>query len=469
MRPKHDASGGDCGVKRSTPEAGPPLKKQRTHDTQQASATMGPTKPECTKGIKRSQITPEQALFTALENLKNVLQAMCVDQRRQAISRMVLRVRTVLLSFMEKQKKRPAASKSQVNVTKHEEKAMLPLEDADSDMGCKDPSCSRKTSDDHTVVDTNESNQTPRKPPLSALSQNSCTDCSGRAGDHAADTGNFVQTRNLKFAQWKQQVPASAMTGIQCKKARYKAHLHIKSFRIYTDSHAKIEDAIDHQIILMQIRLAWTAAWQSNPYFWEDHPEQAASLCNQVLQANGTSESEMGLKAFVSMEARLWLGKNCFVISPVMQLSEALAWQAKLLCARRVSWPIFREGWVELMQCRRYARAKVRSAEEAQLVADAAYERHQKFLVQHIHERKMREEAKMLARQERQENRERQQQIKREKLMQARSARQKAKRYALLEKRLSKAVRSVERALHFKARNDARLKKDSKARAGVVQ
>merc|ERR1719335_304130 len=105
-----------------------------------------------------------------------------------------------------------------------------------------------------------------------------------------------------------------------------------------------------------------------------------------------------------------------------MQLSEDLAWQAKLLRARRVSWLAFRAEWVELMQCKRHARAKVRSAEEAQLFAQAAYEKHQIFLTWHIHERKMREEAKNVARQELQEKKDRQRKIEREKLTQARSA-----------------------------------------------
>jgi hypothetical protein len=227
--------------------------------------------------------------------------------------------------------------------------------------------------------------------------------------------------------------------------------------------------AIDHQLILMQIRLAWTAAWQSNPNMWEDRPEFFAFLCKQVLEANGTSGSEMGLKAFVSMEARLWLGKNCFVISPVMEVSEALEWHAKLLRARRVSWPVFRAKWVELMQCKRHARAKVRSVEEAQLFADTAYQKHQEFLMQYIHERKMRDEARNLARQQRRETMERQRQIEREKLMQARSARQKAKMYALLEKRLAKAVQSVERALDLRAKSDARLWKRKKSRSNVKE
>merc|ERR1711907_554780 len=157
------------------------------------------------------------------------------------------------------------------------------------------------TSNDDVVMDMKESTSCPqvvprRQSPSCTHSKVDCSDCSSETP--AADVGKFVQTRKLNISRQKQQVSRWAMTGIQCKKSRYKAHLHIKSFRIYTSSHATIDMAIDHQIILMQIRLAWTAAWQSNPNMWEEHPEQFASLCREVLKANGTSESEMGLKAF---------------------------------------------------------------------------------------------------------------------------------------------------------------------------
>lgn len=437
--------GGDHGTKRSMSEVGPPPKKQRTS---KASATIGLTKPGCTRGMRR---TPEKLLLTALETLKNVLQAMCVEQRRQAISNIVLRVRIELLTFMEMQKKQAKSSIS-VHTRESEDKEhrILPIEDVACELGHTDPSCIGKSSH------IEESKPIQEKVPSHALLQIGCTH--GSSLTHTADTRPFIQTRKFSPAQQK---GCSAMTGIQCKKSRYKAHLHIKSFRIYTKSHSTIDMAIDHQIILMQIRLAWTSAWQSNSHLWEDCPEQYACLCEQVLKANGTSQSELGLKAFVSMEARLWLGKNCFVISPVMDLSEALEWQAKLLRARQVSWPVFRAAWVELMQCMRHARAKVRSAEEAQLFADAAYRKHQIFVMQ----REQKDEAKNLARQKRREQKERQRQVKREKRTQARSARHKAKMHALLSKRLAKAVQRVERALDLRAKRDARLSTDRKARA----
>merc|ERR1719389_1002538 len=145
---------------------------------------------------------------------------------------------------------------------------------------------------------------------------------------------------------------------------------------------------------------------------WEDHPEQFASVCKNILVANGTSESELGIKAFVSMQVRPWLGSKCFIISPVMELTEALELQACLLRARRMSWLDFRAEWVELMQRKRCAHSKVHSAEEAERIADAAYEQHQIFLNKRMEELKKRSEARSLAQKLRQEKEEHERSIR---------------------------------------------------------
>eukprot|EP00746_Dinoflagellata_sp_MGD_P125553 gnl/MRDRNA2_/MRDRNA2_60322_c0_seq1.p1 gnl/MRDRNA2_/MRDRNA2_60322_c0~~gnl/MRDRNA2_/MRDRNA2_60322_c0_seq1.p1 ORF type:complete len:547 (+),score=123.24 gnl/MRDRNA2_/MRDRNA2_60322_c0_seq1:294-1934(+) len=438
---------GGHAVKRPAPESSPVAKKQRKLD---ASKSPRSRQPQCTKGNKHSRGTPEKALLTALQKLRNVLQAMCIEQRRHAISQMTFRVRQELLVFMEEQK-----NDAMTNLRRQHLNSMLPLENAYPDSSHADTGSDCVRSKHNVVMGMKQSEvcqRATRHKVQSFASLKSSTHCFGEAS--AEDGGPLAQTRISNVARQKQKVAGSAMTGIQCKKSRYKAHLHIKSFRIYTNSHATIDMAIDHQIILMQIRLAWTAAWQANPSMWEDDPEQFAILCQQVLKVHNTSQNEMGLKAFVSMEARHWLGKNCFVISPVMGLSEALAWHGKLLRARRVSWYAFRAAWIELMQCERHAQAKVRSTEGAQLYADAAYNKHQMFLMQ----RKMRDEAKSLARQQHREKMEYHRQVEREKREQARCARQSAKIYAVLERRLVRAVQSVERALDLKSKRDVRLR-----------
>merc|ERR1711924_449672 len=85
-----------------------------------------------------------------------------------------------------------------------------------------------------------------------------------------------------------------------------------------------------------------------------------------------------GLTVFVSLRAPQWLGKFCTIISPVMQLEEALEVYARLLRARRQSWEALRAEWVDLMQLERYIRAKTRTLGEARAIADEAREQ---FLV----------------------------------------------------------------------------------------
>merc|ERR1711871_701479 len=108
-------------------------------------------------------------------------------------------------------------------------------------------------------------------------------------------------------------------------------------------------------------------------------PEEMDRVCTQVLIENGTSAQELGLIAFVSMQAPKWLGKTCTVMSPVMSLTEAFQVHARLRLASQISWDAFRTEWVQLMQYTRHIRAKMRSEAEALAIADEARKR---FLMQ---------------------------------------------------------------------------------------
>lgn len=463
-------------VKRSAPEAGAPPKKQRVDQPAKDSAAARSTASDRVNHVFRGRVSPEEALSRALNRLKTILHDMCMEQRRQAISQMVLRVRIALLTFMEKQKKESVVPDARSKPETHEVKAVLPLADA--------PVLSSGKVTDGTCIDEPklaECKSPATQPVFTCIGGERGAQVVQSGSDrsvHVADIGRSVQkTCNFDIARRKQARSASATTGIQrdrrYKRSSYKAQLHIKSLRIYTKGHASIESAIDHQIILMQIRLAWMEAWQSNAHIWEEHPHQLASLYKHVLLAKGTSENELGLKAFVSMQALPWLGKNCFVISPVMELTDALELQAKLLRARRISWPLFRAEWVQLMQRKKHYQPNVRSEADAEGVADGAYQRHQMFLRQLAQEREKRKEARSHAQQQLQEKakqkrdmrcyerdcRKRERQIERQKLLGAQAERWKLKKMACLEKYLAKAVRAVERALDLKARSDAHTEK----------
>lgn len=472
-------------AKRPAATPGAPQKKQRSDPGSKASAPPGPSQPHRVNS-NHPQVLPESTLSKALCNLKKVLHAMCIEHRREAISRMVLRVRRTLLIFMETEKRMQAAI---VDVEKRAEghaiQGMLPLENVIGNSCCKGVGCAGETNKENTTVEctsTSESKSVALKAQnftLSQVTQVSCTESESESESTAAHAEvacgrRFDLPSRADISQWKQEVATSAMPKIQrdprYKNSKYKAQLHIKSLRIYSKSRTTIDSAIDDQIILMQIRLAWMTAWRASADMWEQHPQRFASLLEGVVAANGTSGSEMGIKAFVSMQVRPWLGNKCFIISPVMELTEALELQARLFRARRMSWLDFRAEWVKLMQRKRCAHSKVHSAEEAERIADAAYKQHQIFLKKRMEELKKRSEARSLAqklRQEKEEHernirwyeRERQKkerQVERQKLLQARSERCRVKKYVFLEKQLAKAVRAVERALDKQARSKAR-------------
>jgi len=417
---------------------------------------------------------------------------------------MGLPVRVALVEFMETRKKQATTSDSCKKPVQCDAKAILPLGEPPTDPGCAHRSCTENAID-NAAGDCARQCKAVSPRALAPISRASCrrkargishAGSPKKARGNGSSTGvppkeprtretstvnsaarGFPEACNFKLAPRKQPASAASMTGIQSdpryKRSRYKAHLHIKSIRMYTNSHPTIEMAIDHQIILMQIRVAWMAVWQLNANTWMERPDEFAAVCKNILTVNGTSESELGLKAFVSIQARPWLGKNCFIISPVLELSEALELQGKLLRARLLSWAAFRAEWIELMQCKRHAlhaRSKVRSAEEAQAVADAAYHQHQSFLKQKTCDRMIRNEAKAQARKTKRDIKERDREIRllerernkqerqlaREKLQKIRAERRNAKRYAFLERRLLKAVRKVERAQDLKVRSDAK-------------
>jgi hypothetical protein len=343
-------------------------------------------------------------------------------------------------------------------------KAALPLQNVPSDSEWQDPNAVCKTTKRATAQQV----------------QRSCAKEPKDIKDRTLKPHKQMHVSDpvgLNVSRLKQDVSKSAIPKIQrdprYKNSKYKAHLHIKSLRIYAKSHTAIDAAINDQLVLMQIRLAWMAAWQADAAIWEEHPEYFASLCNDVLVANKTSQSEMGIKAFVSMQVRPWLGNKCFIISHVMELTEALELQAKLCRARRTSWLHFRAEWVKLMQHKKHGLPQVRCTEDAERLADTTYQAHQMFLQKRTEEHKNISEARRLARMQRQEKeeqernvrwcerqrRKQEQMIARQKLLQARDARRRGRERASLEKRLAKAVRVVERILDLKARCDAKAER----------
>lgn len=162
---------------------------------------------------------------------------------------------------------------------------------------------------------------------------------------------------------------------LDSERTRYQANIHIKALRLYTREQSTLESALEHQIVLVQIKQALTARSSRDSQFW-DKPKQVLQECEAVLHANGTTEALLGLRAWVHMRASNWISYKHRIGSMASSLATVVELHAQLLRARATSWECFRSEWVKLMQARKRV-----SLREAEAIADTC--RH-KFLEEHL-------------------------------------------------------------------------------------
>lgn len=150
------------------------------------------------------------------------------------------------------------------------------------------------------------------------------------------------------------------------QRVKYQATIHVKALRLYTREQSSAEAAIEHQIVLVQMKQALNVKSLEHSRFWDNH-EEVLRVCESVLQSNGTSENELGLRAWVHIRAPRWLGSRCRISSPATSLASAAQVHARLLRARATSWESFRAEWVRLLKMR-----KRFSPDEAETFVDIA-------------------------------------------------------------------------------------------------
>jgi len=130
--------------------------------------------------------------------------------------------------------------------------------------------------------------------------------------------------------------------------------------RLYTREQYTLEGALEHQIILVALKQA--LAVESD--VWCD-PSKVLHLCRAVLRTYETSEEDLGLRAWVHMRARQWLGP-CFRIgSMVSDFENALLVRSRLLRAKATSWESLRAEWLQLVGTRRR-----KATQEAEVLID---------------------------------------------------------------------------------------------------
>lgn len=133
---------------------------------------------------------------------------------------------------------------------------------------------------------------------------------------------------------------------------RYQANVQVKDLRLYTSEQGCRGVAERHQSILQQLQLALHDAAALDASLWES-PAAVFEVCSTVLTRNGTTEQQLGLRAWVHLRASRHLGKHARVASATGSLQEVLAVHSRLLRARGVSWEAFRLEWLRILQVHR--------------------------------------------------------------------------------------------------------------------
>lgn len=141
----------------------------------------------------------------------------------------------------------------------------------------------------------------------------------------------------------RQRLPSSGFSGVRAVTSmQYKAYMDIKILRVYTRGQRTMEAAVDNHIVLMHLRNALQVASSRNPEIWH-HVDDLKHICTTILERFGTSEENLGIRAFVSLRAEELLGRDVHITSPVASLSSSLEMHSRILCASQTSWDALRK------------------------------------------------------------------------------------------------------------------------------
>jgi len=137
----------------------------------------------------------------------------------------------------------------------------------------------------------------------------------------------------------------------------YCAQADIGLLRIYTRKEEDVEKAVEHQLILSQVRDALHAAARATPHVW-DETHKVEQLVADILKSNGSSRDKLELHTCVQMRATEYLHRKHVLTSPVMPLAKSLELRARLISARRSCWAEFSDLWAKSKCMTRNARCQ---------------------------------------------------------------------------------------------------------------
>jgi len=149
----------------------------------------------------------------------------------------------------------------------------------------------------------------------------------------------------------------------------YRARLAFMNIKFVTKLESKLDDAVEHHIILTHIR---RNLMQKTRSYSPRASEQLQAVCEGVLRENCTSAEELGLRARLQIELRK-RQPHIFMSSPLLPVQEALAWRSRALAFRYKDWTAFRGVWATLLQHPGFERRRL-AQNEAEAHIDRAWE-----------------------------------------------------------------------------------------------
>mmetsp|Transcript_38581 Transcript_38581/g.106259 ORF Transcript_38581/g.106259 Transcript_38581/m.106259 type:complete len:568 (-) Transcript_38581:214-1917(-) len=318
-----------------------------------------------------------QRLNSALDHLRLFLQSMDSASRASALDKLEKDVRAELLRFMETQAEhRPEVAQSD---------GMAPKPSDDMRLACEETDFSESQDESPSSISSDNEGSFPEGELQMALEDGLLGDDSESAQDF--NVVRWVGTeaaRHVGDPGRRRRGPKSCIgiTGVQMVsrvsghgQSKYRASIHFLNIDFYTRYQSQIDTAIEHHILLAEMRREAMVVAGTTEVGTAEHANQVALACQKSLAGHGLSSDDIGLKAFVRMRVPEFVAKVS-ICSPTLALDKVLEWRSRLHVARKIGWPAFRDVWVELLQCERFHRSRTRSEQGAQAFVDMIWKSH---------------------------------------------------------------------------------------------
>ncbi len=282
------------------------------------------------RGPQGTSAGDEDELQGALERLRAALQASPPEQRATALDAFTTPVRRELLNFMEARREQAQAPKPAPGSVRAQDAATAPP--------TLDEAAPSSSSGSEGVTSEEEA-------PMLALQDEASAAGSGSEGEAAAAAGSAAD-----------QVPGPRRSLAGCirkprgggSKYRVEMNLKVLDLDLISPGLNSLEDAVDRQIIFVEMRRAAIAAILEVGMGPKQQSERFAQLFQEISLAHGTSLEDVA-RVRMNMRATEFIGRERRITSWSMPMDSALGWWARLHSARDEGWPALRRAWVDLL------------------------------------------------------------------------------------------------------------------------